>query len=356
MVFSIRNAVAVAALAITAELYFNRGQTIRSVVSAIFGNGANAQANSLKYRVIAHPFHDYKNEDASLNKALKKVQENFPEEYRKLVEKEKLSSEENILIYFKDKCSLGVCSGVTNALFDKIHRKESRSLKESVPLLNFEEIFYHHILQYLCTQRKSLDSISQFELFRKKIELNDKNILLVTENLSSKTLPSIERKSDEEWAEVKKQIRAQLENDLIHVGKDYHTSMFTESDEFLVESDLSTYQKFFKTIIRPFPDQADFAGCLHIQNHLLAFQYGKSGYYLYDSFNADKGLFEYPDSGTFFWELKKHAVEDVIYVKGQIISKENPNLASKQFKADVQEKLKKAKVYFGARPLSQINS
>ncbi len=353
-----RNVAGIAALAIAADLWFNRGQIVRAFACGILGTVVlgKSKQNEIKYRMIPHLFNELPEDQEALKRALARVEKNYPVEYQKVLKKNELLSEEKILTYFSELFSRGTCSGVTNALFDKIHRKESRSLKESASRLNFDDIFYHHILQELCIKRIHLDLVSEMELMKKKIEFNDKKILEVKEFLSSNSsLLSIKMEPIEGWDTVKKQIRDHLEKDLIHVGKDYHSSTFPESSKFLIQDDTLAYQNSLKEVTLQFPGEDDFVGYVHTPNHLIAFQYGKSGYYLYDPFAAGKGLFEYPDSQTFFQELKRHVVEDIIYTKGRITQEKNPTITLKVFKANVEELVKNTNGYFGARPLNKIN-
>jgi hypothetical protein len=67
-----------------------------------------------------------------------------------------------------------------------------------------------------------------------------------------------------------------------------------------------------------FPKDQDFVGVIHIPNHIIGFQYGPRGYFIYDTLNSLKGLFEYYDPETFFSELKEHVLYDV----GKIIKNE----------------------------------
>ncbi|MBS0604926.1 MAG: hypothetical protein JSS60_07835 [Verrucomicrobia bacterium] len=354
----IRHVLGITALGVAADLFFNSGHIIKTLMPGIFGKAtpATTHKNQIKYQLIPHRFNTDGNQDEDLKRALIRLQNNFPNEYQNFLTKEKLFTEDKVLGHFKYEFSKGTCSGIVNALFDKIHKKESLSLKESVSLLNYEDIFYHHALQKLCVKKDGLDFCSEIQLFQKKIELNERNVEIIKKSMSSGTPPpAIQVKSDEEWEQVKKQIRNQLEKDLKHIGKDYHSSTFPESSKFLVLADSSTYRNALQEVADQFPGHDDYVGCMHIQNHLIGFQFGKSGYYLYDSIDGNKGLFEYPDLQTFVHELKKHAVDDVIYGKGVLVQERNPNISSTELNAKTEEMLSKAKGYFGIRPISQIN-
>lgn len=362
--FDVKCVVGVVAVAIVADVCLTGGQTIKKIFFGVLGknNPSYVAPNNSKpkYQVIPHLFHNYENEDEALKMALERVRKNFPEEFQKLLMQKKLSNEDEILSYFKREFSKGLCSGVTDALFDKIHRKESFSLKQSASLLNIEDIFYHHALQELCVKRPDLDIFTMLELLQTRRELCEKNqrqFCEFVETLSSKSSspPMKEEKSDEEWEQVKKQIRGQLEKDLMHVGKDFHSSTFPQSSNFLILADVLTYQNALEELTCQFPGDVDFVGYMHIPNHLFSFQFGKSGYYLYDSFNTDKGLFEYPDLKTLLQDLRGHVYTDVVCIKGTSVIKTNPNLEFKDLQTNVDELVKKAKGYFGVRPLNKIN-
>ena len=129
---------------------------------------------------------------------------------------------------------------------------------------------------------------------------------------------------------------------------------FINSEDFPVLPPYGTYQKILEQVMIPFSQQ-DIVGVLDLPQHLIAFQYGPRGYFLWDAFDEEKGLSQYPDSDTFFRELAKNAVYDVSSYKFSRCQKEKPEGSYEENLQEAQRRLENTQTHYAIRPLAFLN-
>src|SRR5579863_7637225 len=104
--------------AVAAGLYFHQGRTVSAVALGVLGNCALGLGKKI-YNSFSY-FHEFSNRRArirdiqypgqapdALNKALERIQEDYPEEFERYVQSRKLSSKEEIVGFFTEELSNG---------------------------------------------------------------------------------------------------------------------------------------------------------------------------------------------------------------------------------------------------------
>jgi len=407
-----RVAQAACIVAIGAALYLNRGRIVTHFARGL-GNGAIALVKRIQtafsyrnttdaptqsidaaknpkkreYR-MGYPGSPYLDDprihQEALKEALDHVKKDYPEEYEKFLS-QKFSSETEILEFFTKMCTVGCCSGIADSLFEKIIRKDSPSLVDSVLLLDSENIFYHQILHYLFVTEKANKTFSHSTVHFQNIdylmryrEEHDDRVRIEEDNLSK--IKSVGAPTEEETRIYQKLIElhkqrikevdafllgtekriaefdAQCDKHLENLRKNHHFKTFLDSERFPITASPAQYREILETTMRTFPESKEFVGVIHIPNHIVSFQYGHQGYYLFDPMQSTKGLLGYSNAETFCEELSKHVFEDACQCKAtggkkksqiQAISIEEREAAIK--------KAKQVRPHFSIRPLDNIN-
>jgi hypothetical protein len=298
-----------------------------------------------KYKVGAFRSFDPVKNSGALRGAIERIKTEFPEQYQCYLEKETLT-DALIAEHLTKKLQQGCCAGTANAIFDRIIRRQSFSFRDSAPLIRDEEVFYFQILQHFVRSILQCDSLD-VEM-GKRLYKNGKE-LLSSEKEKSRFMPtSLCEFFVTELEELNKDIekRRAFSSELL---KDYHFKHFLDSDPFLGFSSVDTYQTVLEKAMRKFPEERDFVGVLNLPEHVLSFQFGPKGYFIYDSYNPSKGLFSYSDTTTFFQELMNHAIYDLSHIKHTYLKKQDPKIPTK-----TEDMLKKYEIYFSIRPLDKI--
>jgi hypothetical protein len=327
---------------------------------------------------------DPKIQQEALKEALDHVKKDYPEEYEKLISKT-FSSQTAILEFFTILLSAGCCSGIADSLFEQIIRKKSLSLAGSVSFLNSESIFYHQILNYLFTigqidkiySRVIINLEDVKHLIRKRDE-HDKIVGLLEScllSIQSDGAPSKEeiriheglkelhtrniQKVDEfmtgteqRIAEFNKQCEWRLKN----LRKNHYFKKFLDSENFPITAPPMQYQNILEKTMRAFPKSQDFLGVVILPAHVISFQYGPKGNYLFDPYLYEKGLFSYPDAETFCKELAWHVFDDACRCK-QNSNKERDKALSleERIEAITIETAKRVRPHFSIQPLDSIH-
>ena len=339
-------------LAIANDLLLNEGKNVTLLFLKFLDSVVTKKTAKtiLHYRVAPHHNFAFPRDKDALIAALKRVEKTYPKEYNNFLHGKEISSENKALGYFINALSYGCCNGVVNTLFEKIHRKESNSLKGSVSLLRYEDIFYYQILHKICPIPVKAKVIIDMKT---RMVLNSKKIAEVQQCLVARSLPSI---TDAQWELEKETIRKELQLSFDHIGQELHTNTFIDSEKFSIDASTNSYRMFLEKTMEKFPQEQDFVGIAHTPQHVIAFQYGPQGYFLYDSFDVEEGLFEYPDAEVFFRELRNRIFEDTMYVKERICSEKTPSVDEKKARENAEQLFKKVQPYFSIRPLHQINT
>jgi hypothetical protein len=70
---------------------------------------------------------------------------------------------------------------------------------------------------------------------------------------------------------------------------------------FYAEEPVTSWQWHLENVISTSSiEDGCIRGCIHLPNHVMAFQYGPEEYFIYDPFSqSDGGLFQYPDKHCF---------------------------------------------------------
>jgi hypothetical protein len=257
-----------------------------------------------KYKIL--PLHRYAfpQDNQILISTLKRIEEKYPKIHKNYLTENRISSEKEILDHFIVELSKGCCAGRIYALNDKIHRQESSSLKEIVSSMRTEDYFYFQILPHLHNSTK---------------------------------------KTEMQWEKER-------------IGEELHTNEFFESARFSVRTLDSGYRCALENALDRFfiYEEQNFVGALHIPEHVIGFQYGPQGYFIYDPADTGKGLYWYRNNvQLFFQELSRHALDDTHYHKYSIC--EQSASSTDKDKRKLRENIKqlyKQKIYFSFRPLA----
>jgi|GEM_PF-3091140 len=409
---SYTQAAKVAVIAVAADLYFNQGQTVNAAALAILGNcalglGKKVYDSFCFFREFRHRCaytRDIQNpfkEQEALIQALERIQIDYPEEFGRYIKSKKLSSKEDILEFFTETLSEGCCAGTANALFDKIVGKQSHSLEKSVKLLQSEDVFYLQILGKMHTHEKiekdysytealknmkklypTLDSVEiTWEYRMKNLEKrcdkrrNNLGADLVSQAVDLEQLHSLKKEyesqipnnivfsssdsSKKKWMRKAGKIKARIEKGcekrLKHIGQKHHFSTFLESEKFLVTASCEIYQAALEKLMLQFPQSQNFVGVIYLPNHVMSFQCGPDGCFIYDAFDSNKGLFSYFEFEKFIEELRHHALWDTQHTKYSIVEKEKQGVELDELREDAEELVKKFPTRLSIRPLDDIN-
>jgi len=292
----------VANTAVVADSSPNREKTLSDSTLGVFNNKTDetTHRNPFDYQVLPLQLYAFPKDNEALVSALKRVEKTYPELYEDYLAEKKISSEEEILKNFIRKLSKGCCAGRVYAIYDKIHRQESCSLEQIVSSMRPEDYFYFQILVHIFTSTNKL-----------------------------------------KWELEKHKIRKEL-----------HVSAFFKSEKFSIGIQ-GDYSHFLKKVIRQFPGGKNFVGAIHIPEHVIGFQYGSQGYFLYDSANATKdGLCKYPTATIFFQQLRRHVVEDTLHQILSICKKNDPTADQRRIDKNVDHLIKQVRPYYVVHPLT----
>lgn len=279
-------------------------------------------SDRFEYQVImSRPLYPLNSKEIVI-KALDRIKTDDPEEYEALLQNNALqsSSSEDIAAHFSKKLTEGCCYGIVNALFDKITRGTSNSLKESVLFIQDVDIFYYQLLQNCLILAKK---DSPFVEITARQLISNKKIEDLKKALEERTIIKYDKTDYEN--DVKSMITL-LNERVKKICHEDHARNFLDSEKFSINATTDIYRQVLEKTMLSFPKEEDIVGTVDLPKHTIGFQYGPRGYFLYDSFDMNKGLFEYYDPKTFFFQLKEHVLYDVPLIKQSLLEKENQDV------------------------------
>lgn len=343
---SFTRAAQVGVCAIAADLFLNQGRTISGLLLATLGSSAIEilketilAGERARYRVIKSAGFEFPNETDSLKRAFHRLSNEYPEDWGKYLAEKQLLSEQEILDHFKIELAKGCCYGIASALFDKILRGERVNIQDSVRQISSEDVFYHQISQKFTTfSTRGAELILRSKLRNKQIFWLNSAIeaLKLGKQPDSLIGPGID-----------------IEAEILKMQSRHPLLAFSSSDCFRAKASCSIYQVELEKVMAAL-DKENIVGVIDLPKHVICFQYGPAGYYIYDSFNRDKGLYQYDEPATFFEELRKHVLYDLQTVKVMALQEQNPNLKSEELLEDVTERVKKIEISYKIHGLTQV--
>ncbi len=273
-------------------------------------------------------------EQEALKDAIAQIQKDYPIELEKYLKYKTvdIASQSEILKYFTTLLTEGTCAGAANSLFDKIVRNQSESLQQSAALVKKEDLFYHQILSYL-----HLDAYCNIQA---PYNVHKKEIA---------KLPGKEKIAAEK--NLKQTKKVSTIKCLRELNRKYHIGTFPRSKKFPVLSSAEKYQNVWETAMRLFPKSQDFVGIFDLPNHMLTIQYGRKGYFLYDSRTNKKGLFAYPDRNIFFRELRYHILSDIHGHFFDAIRQQDDQKPRKKMLEEAEDLLQNQNIHFSIHPI-----
>jgi hypothetical protein len=302
----------VGVVAVAADLIFNQGRTLSGIALGAIGSfglqvckkisDANVKRN---YRI--YPPQDFSPEsnEQSLKSALTRVQAEHPLIYQRYLKTHEVSTQDEALAHFKEKLKEGVCYGRATVL---LKPGQPFSIQQNMSSMKAEEAYYYQIVQSLHISASSYLRNADLEM---NIENMEQRLKIILGESFEEMLARGDRAMDSQAA-------------LNHLKMDDPISTFATSSSFTVQAPPEIYQRIFEKSIEKsgIPKRADIVGVIDLPKHVIAFQYGPKGYFLYDPFSIDKGLFQYPDKATFFQSLREHALYDVQRSKYMALEKD----------------------------------
>src|SRR5258708_40139100 len=161
-----------AVVVVATSLYLKQSRKITTLTLGILGSAVVGIAGKMihytyenlfkwyQYKVGAFRRFDPEENNAALSKAIEQIKLEYPEQYQLYLEKSKLTDDTQLSEHFVKKLQEGCCAGTANAIFDRIHRHQNHSLRDSAFQIKDEEVFYFQLLNHfrcLLAQRDSLD-------------------------------------------------------------------------------------------------------------------------------------------------------------------------------------------------------
>lgn len=184
------------------------------------------------------------------------------------------------LKYWSKELLKGTCIGQASAIIDTESKSNKKlSIKDRVDLLTDEEIILHQLVEAL-----------KVSLGAKKntIELEYK-----VKNYRELSYDDFREKKLKKYQEEEARLNA-LSSLLLEP--------FDQRDRFHADQYAESYQSHLENGIEAALLQNEQAkGVMHLPKHVITFEYGSQGYFVYDSYSKDNGgLFKYPDKESFF--------------------------------------------------------
>ncbi|MBX7067510.1 MAG: hypothetical protein K1X28_09795 [Parachlamydiales bacterium] len=350
---SFTRAAQVGVCAVAADLFLNQGRWTSGLLLATLGSSAleilketiNAAERS-RYRVIKYTGFDIPQDVESLKRALQRIKKDYSDEYEDYLEKNQLSSEQEILDHFQKKLSKGCCYGIANTLFDKILRGQGANIQESARRIESEDAFYHQISQTFTTSEiEGAERVLHLKRRCKQISKLEAALKVLEEAFERKEIPVNLNKGDNDQ-------KLETQEVLLKMQERHPLLAFSSSDRFPAIAPFSTYREKLEEALTALGKE-NIIGIIDLPKHVVSFQYGPAGYFIYDSFNQDKGLFQYPNAETFFREMRKHVLYDLQGVKNRVIEEENPNLTSEEILKDAKELVNKVEIIYRLYPIDE---
>lgn len=248
----------VAFILVSADLCLNKGDKVLGIALGLLGqfivrtSDERYQAwKQRRFRVLAPLEVEY--DCVLVKKIVNQIAKRYPVVFLNYIRQFGLFKEDEILPHFIQKIKKGICYGILASIF------------KSSKIFN-EKAIYFQILQSI---RVHVGEIEEKQIEMRKIKDEDPFYRL-------------------------------------------HSSPI-----FFAHDSCSTYESVFEIAVSnaAFSKSKFFCGILHIPRHVLGFESGAKGYYLYDSLNETKGLFVYPCKKTFFSSLRDLVLSDISLMK-----------------------------------------
>ena len=269
-----------------------------------------AARDSRLHRIV--PLQDVspKNREKELKNAIERFREEKGHEW---LGAKPVSLEEECA-QFQEKLEDGCCHGFISTLFDGIEKK-GLSIEQSASAITTEEVFFHQLVQRIelaIEFREEHTNLQIQTVEDTQTKRRTKNAILFFAGCLNASFGAMLKelevfKGYEEELIILKEKLQRYNDEKTHLKEiDPLLSLSLSSREFTPELSHHSYQHILEKTIQSFPlTTAAIRGTVTIPKHVMAFQYGPEGYYIYDSFSsATGGLLKYSDKTSFFKKLR----------------------------------------------------
>lgn len=183
---------------------------------------------------------------------------------------------ENELEYWSQQIHKGTCAGQASLLLAKLKKDSKLSLRDGLSLITPKEIIFEQLMELI-----RVDLYFTNDYIAKKFTKKSKE---TASYFSDKT---------QKYLEEQTRLNALFPRPL-------PMTLVNERDKFHAFS--NSYQKYLEEAIEAQSLQNEqVKGTINLPNHVLTFEYGPRGYFIYDPYaEATGGLFEYPNEQKFF--------------------------------------------------------
>lgn len=198
--------------------------------------------------------------------------------YRRFLKSYNINSE-NEFEHWSQVIHKGTCAGQASVLLAKLKKDPNLSLRDSLSLITPKEIIFEQIMETI-----------RVNLFC-KIQAHDHTI----KKFSKKSKEIASHFSDKKQKCLEEQTR-------LNALFPRPMPMTLSDDRNRFHAFSNSYQKHLEDAIEAQSLQNEqVKGTINLPNHVLTFEYGPRGYFIYDPYaEATGGLFEYPSEQKFF--------------------------------------------------------
>jgi hypothetical protein len=246
-----------------------------SLISRINTSRLKARHQQL-YRV-APPLDFSQTQKATCQRTLAKV-ENF-KSYQWYKKRLSLKTQKEVVEGVDRELSKGCCYGEACALLDVKEESESFSLKNRMDSITPEEVIYRQIIHEL------------------KCETAGKRAR-IDERIQTKGLLAADVSIQVEYRETKLE---QYRQEEVCLSAEDSFSFPCKNRKIPPDASPALYQRCLeKASSSSSIKDGHVRGIVDLPQHAMAFQYGPQEYFIYDPFDANRGLFQYPDKEAFF--------------------------------------------------------
>ncbi|MGC2596310.1 MAG: hypothetical protein WA347_08525 [Rhabdochlamydiaceae bacterium] len=233
------------------------------------------------------------------------------------------SIEEDYAKYQKE-LEEGCCHGAVSTLFHGIE-KQRLSIEQSATALVAEEVFFRQIVHQLERGVDFLEKDVNEQIQTIKDARGIKRIknfaqflagsLDVTCRAMEKGLKEFEG-YETELTNLREKIKKYGEEKTHLKEEDPLLSPSFESRKFPPERSWHSYQQALEKALQSYPVDTTVRGTVNTPKHVMGFQYGPEGYYIYDSFSPTTGgLLKYSDKESFFKKMRTLVLQTIPFTK-----------------------------------------
>jgi hypothetical protein len=266
-----------------------------------------AAFDSRLHRIVPLQRFSLKNREEELRKAVERFRKEKSHDLY-LWPAEILSLEQECTLFQKS-LNEGCCHGAVSTLFDGIEKKRL-SIEQSASAIAVEDVFFRQLAQVLMIRMQTLEKETNLQI--QTIQC----LKCFPSDALPKSLEELLKTSDETLIILKEHMQRYADEKTHLKEIDPLLSPSFSSREFPPELPCHSYQCILEKTIQCFPPMTNspIRGTISIpRQHVMAFQYGPEGYYIYDSCSPlTGGLLKYSDKNSFFKKLRALVLDAII--------------------------------------------